>query len=144
MTEPVSKEVRYTDLSPGSVNEEEDEVSKTTSRTITYRNQEAGIWEATGSKHFGLIFGGRKIPASRVIKLGDHAPVSFNPYTARWGEAREGENAYLCITFNFEGLGESGTFQNIRGVYLLEAKGRKAQAFYTIGDIRKIDKSSHR
>jgi hypothetical protein len=86
------------------------------------------------------IRGDKKIPIRRVIQLGKDVPRAFNPYTAQWGEAHHAKNSYLCITFNFEGLGESGSFQNIRGVYLIATKAKRPRFFYAVGDIRKTGK----
>ena len=48
----------------------------------------------------------------------------------------DGKERYLCVSFNFEGLGRSGNFQNVRGGYLLasklEAFGRAGMHFYHI------------
>lgn len=135
--EPVDESVRYVNLKPDVFNEEDDEDAKTTSRTIIYRNQKVGIWEKAGSDNFGLVYGDRKIPASRVARLGKYPPSPFTPYTAAWGEARDDRHTYLCITFNLEGLGQSGSFQNIRGLYLIETSGPRPKFFYTMSDIRK-------
>lgn len=126
---------RYIEINPGSFNEEDDEASKTISTTITVRGKEFGIWKATDSNRFGLFDAGRKIPIKRVVPLGRHVPSPFNPYTAQWGEARDARNAYLCVTFNFEGLGESGSFQNVRGLYLLEMNRARSRIYYAVGDV---------
>lgn len=46
----------------------------------------------------------------------------------------DGKERYLCVSFNFEGLGRSGNFQNVRGGYLLSispAKGSQRLFFGT-------------
>ncbi|MDB5920871.1 MAG: hypothetical protein JWR40_5105 [Massilia sp.] len=53
------------------------------------------------------------------------------------GEARFGKKQFLCITFNFAGLGQSGSFQNIRGLYLIEVS-KPPKFYYTVGDMRAI------
>jgi hypothetical protein len=137
-TDPSSTEVSYVDLSPSSFYVEEDKVRKIESKTMRHRNQSFGIWEKPGSSRFGLVVAGRQVRVAEVIKLGGAAPSSFTPYTAQWGEARDAKEAYLCITFNFEGLGQSGSFQNIRGLYLVDLTHRPAAIYYLVGDIRKL------
>lgn len=138
--EPSSTDVSYVDLSPSSFYVEEDKVRKIESRTMLHRNQSFGIWEKPGSSQFGLVVAGRHVPVAEVIKLGGAAPSSFTPYTAQWGEVRDAKEDYLCITFNFEGLGQSGSFQNIRGVYLFDLTHRPAAIYYLVGDIRTLQK----
>ena len=57
----------------------------------------------------------------------------FNPYEAIWGEAREGSKSYICATFNFDGLGKSGSFQSVRGLYLIERSAHSGATFYMSG-----------
>ena len=73
-----------------------------------------------------------------MIKLSGEPPGVFTPYTSQWGGVRNAKQAYLCITINFEGLGQSGSFQNIRGVYLIDLKRRPATIYYLVGDVRTI------
>lgn len=136
-TETVAEGIRYVDIIPGSFNVEEDETRNTISTTITFHNREVGIWKTTDSDNFGVVYRNRKIPASRAIRLRNQAPSPFNPYTAQWGEAGDAKTTYICITFNFEGLGESGSFQNIRGLYLIESNSARPKIYYTVGDIRR-------
>jgi hypothetical protein len=85
----------------------------------------------------GLVYDLSKIPSTKIIKPGSESPAPFTPYTAQWGEARLEKNIYLCITFNFSGIAQSGSFQNIRGLYLTDIS-KPPKFYYTAGDIRKI------
>jgi hypothetical protein len=139
-TYTISNSTKYADLRPENFYVEEDLDRNIVSKTILHRNQSFGIWEATSSEKFGLILSGREVPAREVIILSGEPPSIFTPYTARWGEVRNAKESFLCITFNFEGLGQSGSFQNIRGVYLIELNRRPATIYYLVGDVRKIGK----
>lgn len=58
----------------------------------------------------------------------------FAPSLADWSMVMDGKERYLCVSFNFEGLGRSGNFQNVRGGYLLSispAKGSQRLFFGT-------------
>jgi hypothetical protein len=127
----------YTQISPDTFTVDEDDSHKRTSTTLAHRRHRLGIWESTESEDFGLVFNTSIIPRAKIIKIGSDAPVAFSPYTAQWGEARYGKKSYLCITFNFPGLGESGSFQNIRGLYVIDVS-KPPQFYYVVGDIRAI------
>ena len=129
--------VRYVEIILTSFTTEEDEDSKRNATTVNYGRHKYGVWESTNSDEFGLVYDSATIPASKIARIGSEAPAPFDPYTAQWGEARHGKQSYLCITFNFQGLGQSGSFQNVRGTYAIES--RKAPKFYfAMGDIRKL------
>jgi hypothetical protein len=127
----------YTDLSPTGFTVEEDDSHKRTATTLVHRGRTLGIWESTKSEDFGLIYNTAMIPLTKIIKVGPDTPALFTPYTAQWGAARYGTHRYLCITFNLPGLGESGSFQNRRGLYLIDER-KPAKFYYTVGDIRAI------
>ena len=68
------------------------------------------------------------------------APEAFNPYEAIWGEVGAGGKSYMCATFNFDGVGTSGSFQNVRGLYLIERSALAKTVFYTSGNIAASEK----
>lgn len=140
-TESTSKTVTYHELERSGFSIEEDEDARKISTTMSYGKNKAGVWEVRSSKTFGLVFNGKEIPLKKVIRLDQrHPPSEFNIYKAVWGEAREGGAKYLCITFNFDGIGQSGSFQNVRGVYLIDQKAHAFRPFYLVGEVRRIDK----
>jgi hypothetical protein len=140
-TESTSITVKYAELENSGFSNEADEDAKKTSITRGHGKNVAGIWEVESPRAFGLVYNGSEIDLKKVTALDKRqVPAQFDIYQAVWGEAREGSNAYLCITFNFEGVGQSGSFQNVRGVYLIDTKASTFKPFYTIGDIRKIEK----
>lgn len=127
----------YTEFSVTNFNVEEDEVLQRTSTTFKRRGQTMGLWESEKPKDFGLVYNTSIVTHKNIIAMGADRPVPFDPYTAQWGEVRHRRNRHLCITFNFPGLGESGSFQNVRGLYMIDV-ARPAKFYYTVGDIRKI------
>ncbi|WP_348699618.1 hypothetical protein [Duganella fentianensis] len=74
------------------------------------------------------------IPSSLEI------PRQFSPARATWDRIREGNTNYLCVGFNFDGLGHSGSMQNLRGGFLLHLGSKRADLYYIEGDIRKISR----
>jgi hypothetical protein len=139
-TETIPGDTTYKDLSPSSFYVEEDSDRNIVSKTILHRNQYFGMWERTSSDEFGLVLNDREVPVAEVKTLNGKPPTIFVPYTSWWGEVRNAKEAYLCITFNFGGFGESGSFQNVRGVYIFDLNRQPASIYYLVGDVRTLGK----
>jgi hypothetical protein len=134
--EAVAPSIRYIDLRPINYNLEED--SGVTSMTFIDRGRQIGTWESPQSKDFGVVYNGRKMRQRDVIKLGPDQPTTFDPTLAQWGIVTMAKRQYVCATFNFDGLGRSGSFQNIRGVYIIDMKSRPVKIYYIVRDARKV------
>ncbi|TWI63422.1 hypothetical protein IP91_03392 [Pseudoduganella lurida] len=128
--------VLYTSLAANAFEVMEDEDAGKIHITLQHGRDKVGIWEVKNSQEFGLIFNGKEMPLALIERL-DHGepPAVFNPYEAIWGKAHEGRESYICTTFNFGGLGKSGTFQNRRGLYLIERRPHPGAIFYTTGKV---------
>lgn len=92
---------------------------------------------ARPNKSFGIVYGKTLFPAKQIQRLNQARPKPFQVELAVYGVVRQAGSRYLCITFNFEGLGQSGSFQNVRGLYLIETSAKPMRTFYTVGDIRR-------
>ena len=140
-TESVSPKVRYSPIPADAFHVAEDEEAGKTETTLRHGPDTVGIWEVKKPRAFGLVFNGKETPLARVTRLDKRkVPEIFNPYEAIWGEAREGSKSYICATFNFDGLGKSGSFQNVRGLYLIERSVHSSATFYTAGNIAASEK----
>lgn len=140
-TESASSKVRYIPIAADAFQVTEDEEAGETEIALKYGKDTVGTWEAKTPQAFGLLFNGKKTPLARVTRLDKTTvPAAFNPYEAIWGEAREGRNSYICATFNFDGLGKSGSFQNVRGLYLIDRHARNGATYYTLGNIEAVEK----
>lgn len=136
-----SPSVRYTPIPAGAFQVTEDEEAGKTDITLRHGPDTVGIWKVKKPRAFGLVLNGKETPLARVTRLGRReAPSAFNPYEAIWGEAREGGKSYICATFNFDGPGKSGSYQNVRGLYLIESGARAKSTFYTSGNIAVSEK----
>ena len=135
-TESTARHVRYTPIETGAFHVTEDGEAGKTDTTLRHGKDTIGTWEVQKPPAFGLLFNGKETSLAHVIRLDrSQAPVPFSPYLAMWGIVRDGQTSYVCITFNFDGLGRSGTFQNVRGLYLIERKTTSRNIFYAIGNI---------
>lgn len=119
------------------VHEDSDFRQTTTSKK--YGKDTLGIWESSPPTKTGRAVNGKEVELKNITRLDKrHEPSSFSPFGGMWGRASEGAQSYYCITFNFDGIGQSGSFQNIRGLYLVDRKARTFKPHYTAGDIRAI------
>ena len=143
-TDSTSKTVRYAHTQNFFVKEikevDDDNIAAEKLSTVVEIGTDTfGVWTSKAPKRHGLVYNDREISLHRVIRLDNrNAPVELNLYKSIYGVAREGSSSYLCVTFNLEGLGESGSYQSIRGVYLIDRTPRHFHAYYAAGNIRKI------
>jgi hypothetical protein len=131
--ESTSPLVKYTDIPATEINEAEDQDSGKTETTIRFGREEMGTWETRSPSAFGLVYNGKKISLDHISRLSKEKPSQFDLSLAKWGVVSEGAKSYICITFNFEGLGQSGSFQNVRGIYLIDRSAQPLRSFYTVG-----------
>ena len=92
---------------------------------------------AQGKRDQALIYSGKLYRLSKSTPIGDNVEVkstAFNPMLAQWSLAKEGKRKYFCVGFNFDGPGQSGSFQNLHGGYLLNLKTR--DLYFAVRDIR--------
>lgn len=55
----------------------------------------------------------------------DTRPTELDPFAAEWATLAEQNGTYLCISFPYGDLGQSGSFQKNRSAYLLELGNKK-------------------
>lgn len=69
----------------------------------------------------GLIWGRTIVPLKRAGPLDQppETPSTFTPMLADWSTIQQGSQRFLCVNFNFDGLGRSGSFQKVHGLYLM-------------------------
>lgn len=99
-----------------------------------YRGGDAGY--AEGKSDQALIYFGKIYRLSEALSIGDNhgiKPGEFNPTLAQWSIAKGGRQQYFCVSFNFDGLGRSGTFQNVHGGYLLNTK--TTNLYFVVRDV---------
>ncbi|GAB2879149.1 hypothetical protein GCM10027277_55500 [Pseudoduganella ginsengisoli] len=99
---------------------------------------EIGYGEKSGKG--ALIYSGRIYPLdnAKVIAKGRTVPSEFSPALASWSRVKDASGSYLCVNFNFDGIGRSGSFQNFKGGYLLDIGNDEHHLYYIEGDLRAI------
>ncbi|MGU3779933.1 hypothetical protein [Burkholderia metallica] len=102
------------------------------------KHEGADVGYAEGKSTQALIYAGRLYRLSAAIPVGNNGgikPTAFNSVLAEWSMATVGRQRYLCVSFNFDGLGRSGASQNVHGGYLLNAKTK--DLYFVVRDVRK-------
>lgn len=134
--ETISTRTSYNSIAKNKISDIVDEETGEKETIVSFEKDRIGTWENSRPKKFGLVYNDKKIEINRVERLSSEAPAKFDPSLALWGKIKEGSQVYICITFNFEGLGQNGSFQAVRGIYLIDQSARSHRVFYTIGKIQ--------
>ena len=103
--------------------------------TFTVNGRDVGYAEKEGRD--GLIWGRIVVPLKLATPLDQppEAPSTFTPLLADWSTINQGSQRFLCVNFNFDGLGRSGSFQKVHGLYLMNIPQRvkaKPALFYGV------------
>lgn len=133
-TADIHPKVRYESWRFNKINQFDNEERKRNELTMRFRRQSVGVW--TGEQQrWGIIFNGQSVPSQKIIRLAKKSkPYEFDPRLSMLGEIRDGKNKYVCVTFNFDGIGRSGSYQNVRGAYLIKA-APELRVYYAAGNI---------
>lgn len=70
------------------------------------------------------------ISRARRLRGFDTPPTELNPHMAEWGTVTDESGRFLCISFPFGALGQSGRFQKYRSAYLISL-GSGAHILYS-------------
>lgn len=102
---------------------------------FTANGRDVGYAEKDGRD--GLIWGRAIVPLRQAAPLDQppETPSTFTPMLADWSTIKQGSQRFLCVNFNFDGLGRSGSFQKVHGLYLMSIPQRgksKPALFYGV------------
>jgi hypothetical protein len=117
---------------------EQDDYSDGFDAPYTFEYEGGDVGYARNKTDQALVFEGKLYKLSSAQPDGNNhgiKPVDFAPTLAEWNIVKEAQAQFLCITFNLEGLGQSGSFQDVHGGYLLNTKNH--ELFFVVRDIRK-------
>ena len=73
-----------------------------------------------------------------MISTPNRTPAEFSPALASWSKVKNAGGTFLCVNFNFDGLGHSGSFQKFKGAYLLGMGRGKDKLYYIEGNTEEI------
>jgi hypothetical protein len=108
-----------------------------------YEGERVGYSSST-KKSTDLIFlGNKSSPISKAKSIDGVRPEKLEPAKADFGIVRYSSNDYLCVSSNFDGIGRSGSFQNVRMAYILPIwKGlgkTPSELYFSVRDIRTFE-----
>jgi hypothetical protein len=96
-----------------------------------YYIQSAGkvIGYAEQGKIKAILYDDQLFPITRARALSgfDTPPTELNPFVAEWSTVTDHSGSYLCISFPYGDLGQSGRFQKNRSAYLIATEKTKTQ-----------------
>lgn len=148
MLETVDSSAIYERLDDVTMELSDDELQGYT--TYSYRRDGVIYGYAASRKGSSdlLIIGGRKFATRNAKRIGKEKPIHFDAAQSGFGLVRENGHRYFCITSNFEGLGRSGSFKNVRAAYIVSSKliNKKEvfnRSYYVVRDVRKFNSSRH-
>jgi hypothetical protein len=117
--------------------EEEDGYADGFNASYMFKYRGSDVGYAESKEDHALIYMGKLYRLSKAIPLGENhgvKPGAFDPTLAQWSIAKEGAQQYFCVSFNFDGLGRSGSFQNVHGGYLMNT--RTKDIYFVVRDVR--------
>ena len=137
MAQPSTHSVTIRSLNTHEVEEEDGYADGfNASYMFKYRGFDFGYAESKEGQ--ALIYMGKLYRLSKAIPLGENhgiKPGAFNPTLAQWSIAKEGAQQYFCVSFNFDGLGRSGSFQNVHGGYFINTLTK--DMYFVVRDVRR-------
>ena len=137
MAQSVSPSVAIQGINTHEVSQEDNYADGfNTSYVVKHDGSDVGY--AEGKSAQALIYGGKLYRLSAAKSVGYNGgikPTAFNPALAERSMATVGRQRYLCVSFNFDGRGRSGTFQHVHGGYVLNAKA--GDLYFVIRDVGK-------
>ncbi len=112
---------------------------------LSYQHKGISYGYASSARSQGdlLIVGSQRMSILKAKRVGKESPERIDPTQAVYGIVRYKARAYYCVASNFEGLGRSGSLQNIRAAYIAPLTGsskapKMSGLYYSVRDIRKI------
>ena len=143
LLESSGPDVQYSELESGGTISD-DEISGYS--LFSYARDDVMLGYATtnkGSRDL-IVVGAMRVPISRAERLGRERPQRIDSSKAVYSILTKAHKNYFCIASNFDGLGRSGSFQNVRQTYIAPLKiapsGSSMEAvYYGVRDIRNFE-----
>lgn len=132
--------VKYESWPYDEINEIHDDGIGRNELAMRYRGQAVGKWTSKPRQTWGISLNGKDTAQANIIRIDKkNQPYEFDPSKAMLGAIRAGARKYVCVTFNFDGIGRSGSHQDVGGAYLISAKPRQ-RVYYAVGNIAVSEK----
>lgn len=122
----ISSSITWSALPTAEINSQDDyEDGFNATYYLTLQGKDVGYAEKGAQK--GILFDHKIYPvdSARVLSGFATRPTELNPDVAEWGTVTDRRGKFICVSFPFGALGQSGSFQKIRSAYLLSLTGVK-------------------
>lgn len=120
----VSASVKWRDISTKEINSEDDyKDGYDATYYIVVEGKEIGYAEKGESKAILYDRNIYPIDLAQALPGFEVRPTELNPFVAEWGMVMDAGSRYLCISFPFGVLGQSGSFQMNRSAFLIPVNG---------------------
>lgn len=141
LSQPITAKIHLVHLSTDSIFEQSAYIDDYDS-PYYFLEDSTEIGYAENADSTALLYSKKiyRLAEAHAIPSSLEIPRQFSPALATWARIREGDTSYLCVGFNFDGLGHSGSMQNLRGGFLLHLGSKRTGLYYIEGDIRKISR----
>ena len=120
----VSPSVTWRDLPTKEINSEDDyKDGYDATYYLVADGKEIGYAEKGKSKAILYDRNLYPIELAQALPGFEVRPAELNPFFAEWGTVKDASGRYLCVSFPFGVLGQSGSFQMNRSAYLMPFNG---------------------
>lgn len=136
--------VEYSEIDDrGTVSD--DEIQGYSLFSYKHRGMVFGYATANKGSRDLIVIGNQKTPILQAKKLGPDRPRRIDSSKAVYSIITKDKKSYFCIASNFDGLGRSGSFQNLRQAYVAPLKIIHGNlitdvVYYGVRDIRNLKK----
>ncbi|GJI96077.1 hypothetical protein RugamoR57_27950 [Duganella caerulea] len=129
----VSSSVTWKALPTAEINSQDDyQDGFNATYYLVAQGKEIGYAEKGAAK--GILFDHKIYPMemARALPGFEVRPTELNPYIAEWGTVKDASGRFMCVSFPFGTLGQSGSFQQNRSAYLVAlTASKKARILYS-------------
>jgi hypothetical protein len=135
--EPINSSIKVVDIKSDEITGEDDYIKGYKANFFDYKGIEIGYAES--EKGNGIVYSKKLFPLKSAQHLlhSDTAVDEINIYLASFSIISDTKSRYLCVSDNLDGIGRSGSFQNVRYGYLLSlSKTRKL--YFAVDDVRNL------
>ena len=105
-------------------------------RYVEYNGVSVGYGEYRHGMAFYRETVAYPLSMSKVVGVGlpiKGTPKDIDYMISEWGSVKFKKREFICVNVPFSGVGQSGEHQNIRNVFVYDAKGK--EIYYTVGDV---------
>jgi len=123
----------------------DDEIPGYSLLNYDWRGVEYGCATSQRGSRDLIIVGRHRLPIGNATPIGEERPAPLDSAQAAYSVVRYQDHDYYCVASNFEGLGRSGSFQNVRQTYIAPLVARRGSPrmhglYYAVRDIRRIER----